>query len=115
MNSLRKALNHGSIFHLKIFFTSQGLFVGPVGSVVEVIEVPTLTSPCNLPRFPTNDTLPVLLKQDLGITLCGGYFTANCWVLIPSGWIESQAMSEIRTSAASVQLGDSWWVSGKIC
>jgi len=90
----------------------SGLFLGPVGSVVEVLEVPSLTSTCNPPRIPESNLAPVLMKQDLGITVCGGSFTANCWVLTPQGWIASQAMGEARAHAASVQLGDSWWVSG---
>ena len=80
-----------------------------------MLEVPSLTSFCNFPSLPEDTLAPVLLKQDLGITVCGGTFTANCWVLTPQGWIESQAMSEARAHAASVQLGDSWWVSGKVC
>ena len=82
--------------------------------MVEVLEVPSLTSTCNPPRIPESNLAPVLMKQDLGITVCGGSFTANCWVLTPQGWIASQAMGEARAHAASVQLGDSWWVSGKI-
>ena len=79
-----------------------------------MLEVPSLTSFCNFPSLPEFFLAPVLLKQDLGITVCGGTFTANCWVLTPQGWSESQAMGEARAHAASVQLGDSWWVSGKI-
>ena len=79
-----------------------------------MLEVPSLTSPCNLPRLPLFNVAPILLKQDLGITVCGGVITADCWVLTKLGWTPSQAMSEVRAYAASVQLGESWWVTGKV-
>ena len=101
--------------YFKKIFILLGFFIGPVGSVVEVLEAPSLTSTCNPPRIPQSNLAPVLMKQDLGITVCGGSFTANCWVLAPSGWIESQEMGEARAHAASVKLGDNWWVSGKLC
>ena len=88
--------------------------MGPWGASMEVLEVPSLNSACNIPRMPAINLAPALVKQDLGITVCGGSFTANCWVLTQEGWIESQSMSEARAHAASVQLGDKWWVSGKL-
>lgn len=113
MNSTEDTLS--TMYFFNKIFTSSGLFIGPDGSVVEVLEAPSLTSTCNPPSIPESNLAPILLKQDLGITVCGGSFTANCWVLAPSGWIQSQAMGEARAHAASVKLGDNWWASGNVC
>ena len=95
-------------------FFSSGIFIGPYFPTVEVFDIATLSNICNPPSIPETNLAPVLVKQDLGITVCGGSFTSKCLVLSPEGWVEGQPMNEVRANAASVQLGDKWMVSGKL-
>ena len=112
-----------------------GLFIGPPGRP-EVLDVPTVLSTCGVdnilddptiistcshqpPETPKNvsNTVYMIGKQDLGISLCGGYYSSDCWVLTKNGtWIGPptvKPMAELRSHGASVQLGNEWWFTGQ--